>query len=314
MAIILALIIVLGLLSFWFIEKAAYLTYQGPVYVEKPIPKAPDYSGFFASTTLSLGAKAAYVIDLSTGRTLFSKDATIPLPLASLTKLMTAVTALKNAGTSTTITISASAIATEGDSGLYSGERWRLDSLLRFSLVVSSNDGAAAVAQNIGNVLLGTSTKPTFAQATRAFVTDMNAEAETIGLAQAVFYDPTGLDLTATSAGAYASAKDVATLLTYAAVNYPDIVDATRYPTVTATSESGITHRGKNTDILPLEGLSLIAGKTGTTDLAGGNLAVITTIGTHPVVIIDLGSSDDGRFADVAALASSSARAVAVGG
>ncbi len=303
-----------------------------------PVAAARNWSSYFASTTLL--AKAAYVADLNTGQVLFKKNASEPLALASLTKLMMTATALANAPTTTVIDITHLAVEEGwgGDSGLDVGERWRLGDLLRFTLVVSANDGANAIAQNIGALLdnpgknvtsavNGTSTPPPNAsrlvwsasttalktyQAT--FMQHMNTLAAQLGLTSARFLDPSGLDISTTTAGAYASAEDIAKLITYDAARYPNILNATRLATITVTSLNHIVHHGNNTDLLTLKGLNLIASKTGYTNLADGNLAVIVNISGHPVVIVVLGSTIPGRFADVAALASTSAAVIAAGG
>jgi len=306
-----------------------------------PTPPAPDWSNFFASTTLE--AKAIYVVDLSTGTALFSKNADIPLPLASLTKLMTTATALNEAPTTTIVAVTRNAVINgEGNSGLYVDERWRLGDLLRFTLVVSSNSGAISVAQNIGALtrhpveaadeshlqtptlstppvapntavlVLGTSTAE-IANDEAVFVQSMNTFAGTLGLTSARFFNPSGLDLESISAGAYASAEDVEKLLVYLAVHYPSIISATRFPTISVSSLSNIQHTGNNTDVLSLQGLDLIASKTGYTDLAGGNLGIITDINGHPVAIIVLGSTETNRFTDVATLAASAAQVISAG-
>ena len=310
-----------------------------------PIVTAPaprDWSSFFAKTVV--GAKAAYVVDLGTGQTLYSKNASEPLPLASLTKLMTTATALDLAPTTTIVAITHLAVIEGwgGDSGLYVDERWRLSDLLKFTLVVSSNDGATAIAQNVGAMLrnpnaiaqqlhfrtasstalvvpnaanLVWSASTTDLESDQAlFVEKMNELAGKLGLTSAHFYDPSGLDMSTTTAGGYASAQDVAKLLIYDATRYPTILGATRYPTITISSLNNLRHVGNNTDVLSLSGLNLIASKTGYTDLAGGNLAIITLIANHPVVIVVLGSTIPGRFQDVAALASTSATVIAAGG
>lgn len=253
------------------------------------IPK--DY---FASTTIE--AKAAYVYDLVDHKALYQKNESTALPLASLTKLMTAIIAVNTAPTSTIVTISPDNLKLDGDSGLYGNEKWSLDDLLSFTLVASSNDGAAAVAESLGK----TQVDENATSSINAFVKQMNDTARRLGLTSSRFYNPTGLDIDSHVAGAYGSAKDVATLLTYAMNSYPTIIEPTSKDQFSVTSLSNIPHTALNTDLLVTKIPGIIAGKTGYTDLAGGNLAIAANVKpNHPVVVVVLGSSYYGRFYDV---------------
>jgi D-alanyl-D-alanine carboxypeptidase len=257
----------------------------------------PVAKNYFASTTIV--AQAAYVFDAKNHQVLFQKNADASLPLASLTKIMTAITAVSSAPTSTVITISPESLNQEGDSGLYGDEQWNLKDLLAYVLVVSSNDGAAAVAGGLGDHDISAS----FSSSEQNFVKTMNENARRLGLLETRFYNPTGLDISTTQAGAYGSAKDVATLLTYAINTFPDIIANTAKTQISVTSLSNFTHTAPNTDILTGQISGLIAGKTGYTELAGGNLAVaVNALDHHPVIVVVLGSTYDDRFKDVESL------------
>lgn len=245
----------------------------------------------------SLEAKAVYVYDVTTRTELYSKNSTQPLPLASLTKVMTTMVAAEAASSSTEVLVRASDLAQDGDSGLYVDERWRLSELLKFTLIVSSNDGASAVASAVG--ALNQSADPL--QSNKVlFIKLMNQKAQDLGFVGMRFYNETGLDLSESQAGAYGSAQDVTKLLAHAVIAHPDIISVTRHPELTVTSNSDISHKAINTDILTSTVKGLIAGKTGYTLLAGGNLAVAFTASNgHTIVITVLGSTYDGRFKDV---------------
>lgn len=251
----------------------------------------------------ALEAKAAYVIDAVTGEVLYAQNATTSLPLASVTKLMTALTAYEQVPSSTVATIRASDIAQEGDSGLLANEHWRLKDLLDFTLLVSSNDGASALA----SASMAFSTSSTDAEIRKSeFVTLMNQKTQKLGLVDTYFTNESGLDVSSTTAGAYGSAKDVAALFSYILENHPEIIEATRYEKVSFTSIDDFRHLAKNTNEAVNAIPGLIGSKTGLTDLAGGNLVVGMDIDfQHPVIITVLGSSEKGRFADAEALASS---------
>ena len=103
------------------------------------IGEAQASSPFLA---FSLEAKAVAVYDAKTLRMLFERNADTILPLASVTKVMTAATALSLVPATTLIAVGADAIKQEGDSRFFVGEEWVLRDLLRFMLLESSNDAA----------------------------------------------------------------------------------------------------------------------------------------------------------------------------
>lgn len=247
---------------------------------------------------INLQAKAAYVYDLTSGKVLFAKNESVPLPLASLTKIMTTVTAADLAPLSTEVTIDAKSLMEDGDSGLYVNERWSLDKLLQYTLVASSNDGATAVASSLGILI-----NPNTVDSEATFIGAMNAKAQALGLQNMRFSNASGLDLNPSEAGAYGSAHDVGHLLAYAIGHEPTLFEPTRYPSYAVVSNSNFTHTAENTDILTNKISGLVAGKTGYTDLAGGNLAVVFDAGIrHPIAVVVLGSTYDGRFEDVQTL------------
>ncbi len=139
-------------------------------------------------------AKAAYVYDIRNGEVLFSKNPDEGLPLASLTKVMTALTAYEAGEAYGTVTVDGNALAVEGDSGLYNGERWSLKKLLDFSMVTSSNDGMRAVALSLG-ALNKSEASPE--EIVGDFVGMMNRKATELGFENMRFLNETGLDLPA---------------------------------------------------------------------------------------------------------------------
>jgi D-alanyl-D-alanine carboxypeptidase len=126
-----------------------------------------------------------------------------------------------------------------------------------------------------------------------------------MGLSQTYALNGTGLDESTTVSGGYGSAYDVATLAGALLEKAPDIAHATIAPSFAIRSKEGVVHSLPNTN--PDVGLipNLLLSKTGFTDLAGGNLVVVfdAAIG-HPVAIVVLGSSREGRFQDVGKLLS----------
>ncbi|MFQ5541042.1 MAG: D-alanyl-D-alanine carboxypeptidase family protein [Candidatus Paceibacteria bacterium] len=245
---------------------------------------------------LSLEANAAYVYDIERDAMLYGKEQFQQIPLASVTKLMTALVAseLLN-GSGGTVTVAEAALAMEGDSGLFADEVWRMQDLIDFTLITSSNDGAEALA-------LAASAKSPFKQSD-AFVEAMNERAHSFGLSQSYFLNATGLDISTTTAGAYGSARDVAILATHAYRELPTVFDGSSASARTFTSLSGFQHEAEHTSALAGTLAGVAVAKTGFTDLAGGNLVIVAEpVLGRPVAIAVLGSSLKGRDRDVEAL------------
>ncbi|MCA9356687.1 D-alanyl-D-alanine carboxypeptidase [Candidatus Nomurabacteria bacterium] len=242
---------------------------------------------------ISLTANAAYVWDVRSQRALYSKNATEELPLASITKLMTALLTYELMGQDEKATISANAIKQEGSSGLSVGERMGIEELTELALVSSSNDAAYALAANVGE-LLGDQ------DPTSQFVQAMNIRAEELGLTTLHYKNMTGLDISTTVPGAIGSAKDISFLMEYIITNYPEILKPTQQSAARIYNTAGSYHEINNTNEIALEIPNLIGSKTGYTDLAGGNLTVAFDAGMNrPIIITVLGSTREERFSDV---------------
>ncbi len=246
---------------------------------------------------IDLRAKAAYVYDVRTGNVLFEKNATTRLPLASLTKVMTAVVARDIAPKDSIITVTSGALSADGDSGLKVGERWSLTNLLDFSLTSSSNDGARAVALALGAV---GKTDPTEEESEIGFISHMNKKADELEMKNTYYFNETGLDETDVKGGAYGSAEDMGKLFSYILRTHPELLDATRNEIVRTTSLDNQIHTAHNTDTIVANIPGIKASKTGFTDLAGGNLIIAfdPELG-RPIVISVLGSTAEERFTDV---------------
>jgi len=239
----------------------------------------------------ALSARSAVLYDPSTGAVLFAKDASTPRPLASLTKLMAATVVLNNTTRplSEPVTLTKADIAPEGDAGdwnLHAGLTATLGDLIKFGLVASSNDAMAAAAASLdGN-----------------YLKDMNATAANLGLEHTYFLNPTGLDLTTETSGAYGSAEDVAKLAGAFFKQYPEFFELTSSPVVSMEA-SGKTILANATTRPLLSVPGFIGAKTGYTDLAGGNLVAAFDVDIgHPLIAVVLGSTEQGRFDDIKTL------------
>jgi len=283
------------------IEKTLASHFPNPTDLRSPNSIIPVNAILYKDPfeKIEIKAQAAYVFDVVSGKVLYEYNKNERLPLASLTKLMTALVATNTVENDKLVFISTEDVEKEGNSGLLLGEKWRLNDLLDFTLVTSSNDGASAIASAVGAFSLREETKWQ-KDPKENFVEKMNEQAETLNFKQMEFFNESGLDLDETKASAYGTAQEVAMLFEYILKNKPEILEATSYQSLKLYSQNNFTHVAKNTNTSINSFPGLLASKTGYTDLAGGNLGVVfdSGIGT-PIVIVVLGSTFEGRFEDV---------------
>ena len=236
-------------------------------------------------------ADSALVIDGATGRVLFEKQADTPRSIASITKLMTALVFLEhNPGWQTTVTITAADATNGGVSLLSVGQEVSVRDLFYAMLVRSVNSAASALARSTG-------------LSEGEFTAAMNAKAASLGMASAVFIEPTGLH-----ARNQASAVDVAKLVS-AALAETAITNATTLPSFRLTTVNGDQQLLESTDqllgsFLNTNGYQIIGGKTGHIDNAGYSFTVVVADRDgHQIISVVLGSASlDDRFTDTKAL------------
>lgn len=246
--------------------------------------------------SVSLIARSAYVWDVKEQRVLFQKDENKTLPLASITKLMTALVVYELVPDKTHVTVTKEAASQQSGGTLNAGEVFLAKDLADFALVSSYNSAAYTLADAVG-ARLGDH------DPVSQFVSGMNIRANELNLPSLKFLNPTGLDISAEEAGAYGTARDVSFLLEYIVKNHPAILEPTKSDKTVLYNTVGGFHEAKNTNNIVNQIPNLIGSKTGYTDLAGGNLTVVLDIGfNHPVIITVLGSTIDGRFSDVSKL------------
>ncbi len=139
----------------------------------------------------TVGAKAAVVMEAQTGTLLFAQEAHKKLPMASTTKIMTALLTLEQEGLDETFTVDPVAIQVEGSSmGLQEGDAVTLRALAGGMLTASGNDAAGAAAVRIDG-------------SKEAFVQRMNRRAQELGMLETHFVTPSGLDAEEHSSTAY---------------------------------------------------------------------------------------------------------------
>ena len=242
--------------------------------------------GLHRQPALAVRAQAAYLVDLDTRLVLWAKDPETSRAPASLTKLMTAIVAVDDAGTlDRVVTVPPAAMhVVPSLMGVTTGERLTVRELLYGLLLDSGNDAAEALAGGI--------------VPRDRFIRQMNQKAKSIGMAQSHFVNPSGLD----APGHGMSAHDIVHLAAYLERYYPAIasIAATRDIAIPASDQHKAFYpHNLNRMLWTYPGVNGL--KTGLTDNAGGCwLATATRGGRHLVVVV---LNDTGRsFEDAAAL------------
>jgi D-alanyl-D-alanine carboxypeptidase len=283
-------------LSYWRSEPPQVRASQTEQKIVESIPKPPLRDNPF--DTVGVSAQAAVVYDVYQKRVIYKKNAHTKLPLASITKLMTTLLAFETLGEDEHIAISPESIAIEGDSGLFANESWDVSELIHFTMLTSSNDGANALAASVGSLWQSTPEIDDESKYIQSFVDRMNFRADELGLDDTRFTNPTGLD--DSSPGGLGTAEDTAKLLTYIWEAQPEVLSYTNEQERVFVSLDDFVHVAENTNERVYNIPGLLGGKTGYTDKAGGNLAVIYDAGfDHPITIVVLASTREGRFDDV---------------
>src|SRR3989344_5296655 len=234
-------------------------------------------------------ARSALVFDLLTEEILFEKNINEPLPLASLSKIISSLVVADHINLNEYVEITKSAVDTPEPSTLKTGERVLAENLLAMAMGESSNDAMIALVEHFGD--------PNW------FLQLMNEKAKTLGAKTMSFLNPTGLDIE--EPGARGQGPETSTIpltLDPRPSNFGSALDLAKV--VQNSLDSIIWQVGnkeglKYTNMLRGEISGIIGAKTGFTDSAGGNLLIIVE---HPLgkpkLIIILGSTLKGRFED----------------
>jgi serine-type D-Ala-D-Ala carboxypeptidase (penicillin-binding protein 5/6) len=155
------------------------------------------FSAPAAAATPEVDARAYLVMNGANGEVLLARGAHDPVPIASITKLMTALLTVERTKPGDVVIVDPDAVGVTGSTiRLRAGERLKVRDLLAAALIQSANDSAVALAEHIGD---GSSDR---------FVTLMNGRAQALGLEDTNFVRPDGLDV----AGHYSSAWDATRL------------------------------------------------------------------------------------------------------
>ncbi len=151
----------------------------------------------------AVSASSACIIECNSGEVIYEKNSTKSMPMASTTKIMTAIVAIENAPMKKIVTVSSEAVGVEGSSiYLCENERLTTEELLYALMLESANDAACALAIEIGGSVDG-------------FVDMMNDKASSLGLRNTHFTNPHGLS----DSEHYSTAQDLASLMAYCMKN-----------------------------------------------------------------------------------------------
>lgn len=213
---------------------------------------------------------AAALFDLGNNETLYAQNANVQLHPASLTKIMTALVALKYGSPDDVLKASENVIITESGAqlcGLKPGDSMTLDQALHILLIYSANDVAVLIAEGVGGSV-------------ENFTDLMNKEAQALGATNCNFLNPNGL----TQEGHYVTAYDLY-LIFAEAVQYNlfnEIIQMSSYSTTYSGSDGIQKTFDKQTTNLYLRGdkampdnITVIGGKSGTTKAAGHCLILL---------------------------------------
>lgn len=253
----------------------------GSIDLHPPVPPA-DYR-----VPPSVSAQSWIVFDATDGIVLGSYRADDPRPMASTTKMMSALVAIENGDLDEIVDVSASAAAVgEAEIGLVEGERLRLGDLVTTMLVRSANDAAIAVAEAVGGDV-------------ETFVAMMNARAAEMGLTSTHFVNPHGLD----AEGHYSTARDLLRIAVTAMQNpvFREMVATTRF--MLDPAPDGTVRVAEATNLMLGEYPGMIGVKTGFTFQAGLVFVAAAERNDTTIYAVVMGSEGTrAHFADAEAL------------
>lgn len=244
-------------------------------------PPALAWEGDVPDFARRLSASGIIITDLESGQTVFQKNASLEMPMASLTKLMTALVIVENHSLDELVRIPDDIEDVEGNAvHLPAGDTFTVGDLLSALLIKSSNDAAVTLARYHSG-------------SEKEFANVMNERAKVLGLQDTHYDNASGLD----SRRQESTPRDIALLGTFV-MRIPAIAQRMSTPSDTITSLEGHSMSLMHTNNL-IHGAnsSVIAGKTGTTDGAGQCLLSIVEEKNRKYVVVLLRSAN--RYGDM---------------
>lgn len=234
------------------------------------------YDNVTATSVIGVSAASAVLIDADSGAVLYEKDAYTKRPMASTTKIMTALVAIEQSDLSKIVRIPKKAVGVEGSSiYLYENEELTMEQLVYALMLESANDAATAIAISV-------------AGSVEAFAEKMNSRADEIGLDDTSFENPHGLD----SENHYTTASDLAKLTAEALKNEEFRKIVSTYKTTIPMNGGGVRLLINHNRLLrSYDGA--IGVKTGYTKRCGRCLVTAAERDGVTLVAVTLNASDD---------------------
>lgn len=224
-----------------------------------------------------ISAKSALVYDITANKVLYEKNPKQKLPMASITKIMTAVVALENKKPDDRYFVSKEDLVGENSMGLSEGESFSLKELLYGLILVSGNDAAETLATN-------------YKGGRTAFIKAMNNKAKALGLSDTNFTNPTGLE---GDGEQYSTSYDLIVITEYILTKFPlfrEVVSTFSY-TIEQTDTHKAFYLENETNLLTsYPGVKGV--KTGYTPEAGFCLVTYLDYKGHQIIGVILGSQN----------------------
>ena len=225
----------------------------------------------------NVSAWSVLIYDLTSKQVLYSKNPKQKLPMASLTKIMTAIVALENKKKNDQYKVSKDDLVGEDSMGLDVGEMLSLSDLLYGMMLHSGNDVAETLANN-------------FPKGRNAFIKAMNSKVKTLGLLDTNFTNPTGLE---GDGKQYTTVYDLLVMTQYALSNFPlfdQIVSTFDYNIPSSSTHKAFYLENETNLLTSYPGVKGV--KTGYTPEAGLCLVTYLDYNGHKIIAVILGSDD----------------------
>jgi serine-type D-Ala-D-Ala carboxypeptidase (penicillin-binding protein 5/6) len=230
-----------------------------------------------SSEVTELTAQGILMYDLTTDKVLYERDAKVRRPMASVTKIMTAIVAIEHQRSDNRYIVSPEDIVGENSMGVTPGEAFTMEELLYGLMLPSGNDAAEVLANN-------------YPQGREAFVQAMNDKAKAIGAVDTRFSNPSGLQ---GDGEQYTTPYDLVVITRYAMDKHEifrDVV-ATATHEIPQTNEHGAYSLVNETNLLTTyQGVKGV--KTGFTPEAGLCLVTFLDYGGHQIIGVVLNSQN----------------------
>lgn len=238
--------------------------WSAPPVLPEPVTEEPP----------ELSARTWILYDADSDVVLAAQDPDVERAMASVTKIMTALVAIENAGLDEQVRISGRAAAIgEAEIGLIPGEVWTVRDLLAAVMVRSANDAAVALAEHVGGSVKG-------------FAAMMNDKAAELGLEHSNFVNPHGLD----DPDHYASSADLV-VMAEAALEHPYLAQLARTKLVTfQPTPEGVKREAEATNKLLGVYPGIVGLKTGFTSRAALVLVGVTEADGRNLISVVMGS------------------------